>query len=117
MKCSSLMEEVNKMHNVFTQTMPEIEKNFEGLMSIVFKDGALSTKVKELISLGIAVCVRCEPCMEYHIEKAMSKGATREEVLEAVQVGYQMGMGYLLPPLLKVLNEKFCMIENKKLSG
>lgn len=104
---SDFMRERNRLHANFKKSMPDIAKNFDDLMEITYKDGALSSKVKELIALGISVCVRCEPCMHYHIEHAMKKGATKEEVLEAMQVGYEMAVGYVIPPLRKVLYEKF----------
>jgi AhpD family alkylhydroperoxidase len=101
------MRERNMLHRNFRKSMPDIAENFDSLMEITFKDGALSSKMKELIALGISVCVRCEPCMHYHMEHAIKKGATKEEVLEAMQVGYEMAAGYVVPPLRKVLYEKF----------
>jgi AhpD family alkylhydroperoxidase len=64
-----------------------------------FKDGALTSKTKELIALGISVTVRCEPCMQYHIEKAAQK--------EAMEVGYEMAVGQIIPPSRKVLFRHF----------
>jgi AhpD family alkylhydroperoxidase len=104
---SDFLNERNKLHKNFQKEMPDIARSFNGLMDITFKEGALSSKTKELIALGISVCVRCEPCMHYHIEHAMKKGATKEEVLEAMQVGYEMAVGYVVPPLRKVLYEHF----------
>ncbi len=76
-------------------------------MNHTFQDGALASKLKELIALGISVTVRCEPCMQYHIEKAAQKGATQEEILEAMEVGYEMAVGQVIPPLRKVLFSNF----------
>jgi len=58
-----------------------------------FSDGALSKKSKELIAVGISVTLDCESCMQWHIEQAATAGATFEEVLEAVEVGIEMGGG------------------------
>jgi alkylhydroperoxidase/carboxymuconolactone decarboxylase family protein YurZ len=35
----------------------------------------------------------CESCMQWHIEQAAKAGATQQEVLEAVEVGMEMGGG------------------------
>ena len=35
----------------------------------------------------------CESCMQWHIEQAAADGATFEELLEAVEVGIEMGGG------------------------
>ena len=107
MTTKDLMKERNLLHNHFKSLMPELAKNFDNLMELTFKDGALPAKTKELIALGISVTVRCEPCMHYHIDKAMEKGATKEEILEAMNVGMEMGIGQVIPPLRKVLFNKF----------
>jgi AhpD family alkylhydroperoxidase len=58
-----------------------------------FSGGALAKKEKELIAVGISVVKNCESCMQWHIEQAAKAGATFEEVLEAVEVGIEMGGG------------------------
>jgi alkylhydroperoxidase/carboxymuconolactone decarboxylase family protein YurZ len=39
------------------------------------------------------VVIDCESCMQWHIEQAARAGATMQEVLEAVEVGIEMGGG------------------------
>ena len=53
----------------------------------------LPKKVKELIAVGISVVINCESCMQWHIEQAAAAGATEREVLEAIEVGIEMGGG------------------------
>jgi AhpD family alkylhydroperoxidase len=56
-------------------------------------DGALSGKTKELIALGIAISVRCEGCLAYHVYNCLEEGATRQEILETIGVAIAMGGG------------------------
>jgi AhpD family alkylhydroperoxidase len=58
-----------------------------------FADGELSKRAKELIAIGISVVINCESCMQWHIEQAARAGASKREVLEAVEVGIEMGGG------------------------
>ncbi len=58
-----------------------------------FSDGELPKKVKELIAVGISVVVNCESCMQWHIEQAALAGAGEHEVMEAIEVGMEMGGG------------------------
>ena len=58
-----------------------------------YADGALAKKYKELIAVGISVVMDCESCMQWHIEQAAKAGANQQEVLEAVEVGIEMGGG------------------------
>jgi AhpD family alkylhydroperoxidase len=66
---------------------------FLHLEAAAFADGALSRKIKELIAIGISVKSDCESCMQWHIEQAAAAGAGMREVLEAVEVGIEMGGG------------------------
>lgn len=66
---------------------------FIGMETAAFSAGALGKKEKELIAVGISVRIDCESCMQWHIEQAARAGASYEEVLEAVEVGIEMGGG------------------------
>ncbi len=56
-------------------------------------NGALSTKVKELIALSIAIAVNCDGCIAYHVHDVLKAGATKTEVAEAIGVAIMMGGG------------------------
>ena len=73
--------------------IPDAVHGFSGLFTKVMKDGALSTKEKELIALAIGVTQRCCPCIRLHVQKSLSAGATKEQILEASSVAVMMGGG------------------------
>jgi AhpD family alkylhydroperoxidase len=75
-----------KMNSGVYRAFLEMEK-------AAFSDGMLPKKIKELIAVGISVTIDCESCMQWHIEQAAQSGATAKEVLEAVEVGIEMGGG------------------------
>jgi len=66
---------------------------FAELDQYAFGDGAMEKKQKELIALGISIHKNCEPCMEWHVHEALKGGATREQIIEAIEVGIEMGGG------------------------
>ena len=68
-------------------------KGFGSLHAASLKSGALETKTKELIALGIAITARCEGCIAYHVHDAMKAGANKEEIIETVSVAILMGGG------------------------
>ena len=68
-------------------------KAFLDMERVTYADGTLSKKHKELIAVGISVVIDCESCMQWHIEQAAEARATRDEVLEAIEVGMEMGGG------------------------
>jgi AhpD family alkylhydroperoxidase len=77
-----LLDKGSKVYEAFIQ----MEK-------AAFSDGVLKKKEKELIAIGISVRIDCESCMQWHIEQAAEAGAAYDEVLEAVEVGIEMGGG------------------------
>ena len=66
---------------------------FGALHKAATAKGALDTKTKELIALGIAVAIRCESCISFHVHDALAAGATRSEVLDTLGVAVMMGGG------------------------
>lgn len=62
------------------------------LEAFAFADGALSKKQKELIALGIGVITDCQSCMQWHMEEAVKAGASKEEIVEALEVAIEMGV-------------------------
>lgn len=77
----------------FMEKYPEIASNFTTLMGSVIQDGKLKGKDKELIAVGIAVGLRCVPCIYAHTKGALTMGATEEEVMEAASVAIFMSGG------------------------
>ena len=71
----------------------KVYRAFVEMEKVAFNDGVLKKKQKELIAIGISVRIDCESCMQWHIEQAAAAGATYDEVLEAVEVGVEMGGG------------------------
>ncbi len=56
-------------------------------------DGVLNKKAKELIALGIAITVRCDGCIAFHVHDALKSGATSNEIEETIGVAVFMGGG------------------------
>ena len=55
--------------------------------------GALDTRTKQLIALGISITARCEGCIAYHVHDAIRAGATRQEILETLGIAILLGGG------------------------
>ncbi len=79
-----------KLQKAIPQAMDDFVKKF---MPDVLKDGVLSTKQKELIALGIAICATCDYCIAIHVKKCFEAGATKDEIAETCGVAILMGGG------------------------
>jgi AhpD family alkylhydroperoxidase len=80
-------------HRQLLDAKSKVYEAFLAMEKAAFSEGVLPRKTKELIAAGISVVIDCESCMEWHITQAARAGATRAEVLEAVEVGIEMGGG------------------------
>ncbi len=72
---------------------PGVMKAFSAMAKAATDAGALDTKTKELIALGIAVAIRCDGCVAFHAQAAVRQGATRDEVMETMGMALYMGAG------------------------
>ena len=72
---------------------PEVMKAFSSIAQAALAPKALDMKTKELIALGIAVAVRCDDCIGFHVKAALEQGASREEVAETLGMAVYMGAG------------------------
>lgn len=59
----------------------------------VFEAGALPEKTKQLIAVAVAHVTQCPYCIRSHTKTAMRKGATKEEIMEAIWVAAEMRAG------------------------
>jgi AhpD family alkylhydroperoxidase len=72
---------------------PDVMKTFAGMAQAALAPKALDCKTKELIALGIAVAIRCDDCIAFHVKAALEQGATRDEVIETLGMAVYMGAG------------------------
>jgi AhpD family alkylhydroperoxidase len=82
-----------RSHAQMLKSKSKVYEGFLAMEKAAYWDGALAKKQKELIAVGISVVKDCESCMQWHIEQAAACGASFEELLEAIEVGIEMGGG------------------------
>lgn len=72
---------------------PEQLEAWRNFSRTVFKEGALDEKTKQLIAVAVAHVTQCPWCIKAHTPIAMRKGATKEEIMEAIWVAAEMRAG------------------------
>jgi len=72
---------------------PDTQAAFRAFSQRVFADGALPSKTKELIAVAVAHVTQCPYCIRGHTELALRKGATEQELMEAIWVASEMRAG------------------------
>ncbi len=86
-------QELQQLMGKLSKELPAPMAGFGQLHHGAMANGSLSTKTKELIALGIAITVRCDGCISYHVHDALQAGATNEEIVETIGVAVLMGGG------------------------
>ena len=72
-------------------------KRFFNLDTSAYKDGALSSRTKELLGLVASAVLRCNDCISYHIIECKRHGVSDEELAEAFDVALIVGGSIVIP--------------------
>ncbi len=78
-------------------------KRFFNLDTNVYKDGALSAKVKDMLGLAASLVLRCDDCVRYHVQSCREKGVSREEFFEIFSVALVVGGSIVTPHLRRAV--------------
>ncbi|WP_292520288.1 carboxymuconolactone decarboxylase family protein [Methanoculleus sp.] len=70
----------------------------------VVETSQLDPKTIELISLAVGAALKCSHCVEYHMQSAMAKGATRAEILEVILIAGMLANSAVLADAYRVVN-------------
>lgn len=91
-KIEKIIADRKRAHSYFLNKS-KVYRSFVDMEQKTYSDGALEKKYKELIAIGISIIMNCESCLEWHIKQALDSGATEEQIIEAIEVGIEMGGG------------------------
>ena len=83
---------------------PDTVKGYMTLSAANAQATHLGEKMRQLISLAVAVTTRCDGCIVFHTDAALKAGASREEISEALGVAVAMNAGAALIYSTRVLD-------------
>jgi AhpD family alkylhydroperoxidase len=72
-------------------------KRFFNMDANTYRDGALDSKTKELLGLVASSVLRCNDCIDYHLEQCAKTGSTKEEIVDALNVALIVGGSIVIP--------------------
>ncbi|SDB07883.1 alkylhydroperoxidase AhpD family core domain-containing protein [Belnapia rosea] len=76
-----------------TALHPELVKGFGALSRGAATTQHLDAKTRELIALAVAITTRCDGCIDAHVRKAKTAGASKAEIAEALGVAIALNAG------------------------
>ena len=75
----------------------KILKRFWRLDNQAYQDGALPEKTKELLGLIASMVLRCDDCINYHLETCYNFGFSKEEIFEVFAIANLVGGSICIP--------------------
>ncbi len=78
-------------------------KRLFNLDTNTYTDGALTSRVKEMIGLSASMVLRCDDCIKYHLQKCYELGITKEEVFEVFAISNIVGGTIVIPHLRRAV--------------
>ena len=88
-----IREELRQPAVELRDLIPEVFRGFGEMSSAAMAEGELSSAIKELLSMVIAITRECDGCIVAHTRGAARQGATRQQVAEAIGVAIAMNGG------------------------
>ena len=87
-------------------------KKFFALDNKAYIDGALPSKMKELMGLVASMVLRCNDCILYHLDRSIEEGASREELLESFNIALIVGGSIVIPHLRFAMEQMDELLQN-----
>lgn len=84
---------------------PELAEKFFDYYGAVFEEGALSAREKALIALAVSHTVQCPYCIDAYTTESLEKGASEEQMMEAVHVASAIRGGSSLVHGVQMMNK------------
>lgn len=72
---------------------------FFAIDTAAYREGALPVKMKELMGLVGSMVLRCNDCIFYHLDRCVTEGATKQEIMEAMNIALVIGGSIVIPHL------------------
>lgn len=91
----------------------KVLKRIFNLDTNAFTDGALDKRTKEMLGLIASLVLRCDDCINYHLESCFKEGVTKDQIVEILSIGTLIG-GTIVIPYLRRAYEYWEVLENKE---
>ena len=101
-----------KMNETILSGDNKVIKRIFNLDTNTFKEGHLPTKTKELLGLVASAVLRCDDCVQYHLESAMKNGVSKDEMMETMSIATLVGGTIVIPHLRRAVEYWELLEEN-----
>jgi len=100
---SNRMEEFQAYREKMNERILDLDhlgiKRFFNLDNAAYGKGALDPSTKELLGLVASTVLRCNDCLDYHLDQCQQAGFSPEELYDALNVALVVGGSIVIPHL------------------
>ncbi|MEN8767150.1 MAG: carboxymuconolactone decarboxylase family protein [Polaribacter sp.] len=111
-KVQEFNEYRQKMNDKILSGDNKVIKRIFNLDTNTFQGGHLPAKTKELLGLVASAVLRCDDCVQYHLESAMKNGVTKAEMMETMSIATLVGGTIVIPHLRRAVEYWELLEEN-----
>jgi AhpD family alkylhydroperoxidase len=104
-------KEREQLNEIVMKYAGKTTRRFFNLDTIVYKEGALPEKTKEMLGLVASLVLRCDDCIKYHLNQCLEINVTDEEMDEVMSIGLIVGGSITIPHIRRAMQ---FWDENKK---
>lgn len=102
-KVKEFREYRERMNEKILAADNKVIKRIYNIDTNTYMEGALSSKVKEMLGLATSMVLRCDDCVKYHLEKCHEQGVTTAELFEVFAVADVVGGTIVIPHLRRAV--------------
>ena len=103
----SQIEEFNdyrvKMNDKILSADNKVLKRLFNLDTNVYTEGTLSVQTKEMLGLACSMVLRCDDCINYHVQKCFEKGVSKDQLFEVFSIANIVGGTIVIPHLRRAV--------------
>lgn len=113
-KVKEFREYRERMNEKILSADNKVIKRIYNIDTNTYREGALSSKVKEMLGLATSMVLRCDDCVKYHLEKCHEQGVTTAELFEVFAVADVVGGTIVIPHLRRAVEYWELLQEDRK---
>lgn len=100
---TNFLDEFRKNRELMNEKIKNLDhlgiKRYFNIDHNTYQDGALPAQTKELLGLVASAVLRCNDCIDYHLEQCAKTGSSKEEIIDALNVALVVGGSIVIPHL------------------
>lgn len=78
-------------------------KRFFGVDTLTYEPGALDARTKEMLGLVASMVLRCDDCIDYHVQQCRKEGVSDAEMFDIFSVALVVGGSIVIPHLRRAV--------------